>query len=110
MNGIGRLDWENWLYGLFSAVIGGGSGAVVSGITVSAFDPKDFNFSTAKFYYLMFAVFCVNGAFSFFTFLHQSPLPPVKTVTTTAVIEEKSTGTKVTTVQETKMTLPEEKK
>jgi hypothetical protein len=79
---------------------------------VSAFDPKDFNFSTSKFYYLMFAVFAVNGAFSFFTFLHQSPLPPVKTVTTATVIEGKADAevTKVTTVQETKLTPQEEKK
>lgn len=110
MTGFGRLDWNSWLYGLFSAVIGGGSGAVVSGVTVSAFDPNDFNFTTSRFYYLIFAVFAVNATFGFFTYLHQSPLPPVKTVTTTAVIEKNIGETKIMTVQETKLTKSAEEK
>jgi hypothetical protein len=80
--GFGRLDWSQWLYGIFAGFIGGGAGAVVSGVTVSAVDPADFNFSTGKFYVLVLTIFTANGLLNMFAFLHQNPLPAVRTVTT----------------------------
>ena len=72
-----HLDWRNWLYGLFSALIGGGAGAVTSAVSVSIMDPKDFNLMGAKTLQLAGMVFLVNGALSAFFYLKQSPLPSV---------------------------------
>ena len=83
MLGFGRFDWGNWLYGLFSGFIGGGAGAVVSGVTVSMFDKDNFYIGSSKFFLLVGAVFLTNGTLTALAFLKQQPLPPhLKTVTT----------------------------
>lgn len=99
------LDWESWLYGLFAGAIGGGSSAVVSGVTVSLMDPKDYGVGSGKFLALVGTVFITNAAMSMFLYLKQSPLPRIKTVTTVETVElQKNPPAKVTTtVQETKM-------
>lgn len=98
-----KLDWGNWLYSLVWAFIGGGAGAVTSGVVVSAFDPKDFNFQTGRFYGLVLAVFTVNGVLSSLAFLHQQPLPKIETTTTTTIEttkqEDKPKAIVVTTVE-----------
>ncbi len=71
---------QRWLYGLGSAVIGGGSSAVVSGLTTMGFAPDKFNLqSTSGVLHLlglMLVNFLVSGIFSMFFYLRQSPLPP----------------------------------
>ena len=82
-----NLDWDNWIYGLVAGFLGGGSGAVISGVVVSVNDPSHYNFATKGFYVLVMSVFVANGLLNFFGYLHQNPLPKAKVVTTTKVIE-----------------------
>ncbi len=74
---------ERWLYGLGSAVISGGAGAVVSGLTSMGIDPDKFNISSiqgmAHILILMFANFVVSGFLGGMFYLKQSPLPPEST-------------------------------
>ena len=71
---------ERWLYGLGSAVISGGAGAVVSGLTSMGIDPDKFNISSIQgmlhILILMFANFVVSGFLGGMFYLKQSPLPP----------------------------------
>ena len=75
-----KASTEKWLYGLGSAIIGGGSAAVTSGLTSMGFAPDKFNLSNASGVWhlvgLMFANFVVSGILSAFFYLRQSPLPP----------------------------------
>ena len=75
-----RTTTEKWLYGLGSAVIGGGSSAVTSGLTGMGFAPDKFNLTNASGIWhllgLMLANFIVSGILSAFFYLRQSPLPP----------------------------------
>jgi hypothetical protein len=103
-NPLNDLDWGSWLYGLLWGAIGGGSSAVVSGITVALNDPKDYGIGSGKFMGLVCTVFLANAAMSMFLFLKQSPLPPVKTVTTVETVNQKTPTTTVTTkVEQTKV-------
>lgn len=97
-----NLDFNGWLRGLFSAGISGGASAIVGGFTVSGMDPHDYNFSNAKFYILVGALFATNAIVSMAKFLSASPLPGVKEVTaTTQTITSANAPTKVIeTVQE----------
>ena len=74
-----KLRWGKWLYGLGSAVIGGGAGAVVSGFTNIVIAPSTFNFNTAggavKVLLAMVISFAVVAGFSLFFYLKQAPLP-----------------------------------
>lgn len=100
--GLGTLDWSDWLRGIFAAFIGGGAGAVTSGVVVSMNDPKDYNLYTSKFYHLVIAVFAVNGLISMFAFLHQRPVPDqIKTVLTTEKIEVSPEAVITTKVEKT---------
>lgn len=78
-----KLSTEKWLYGLGSAMIGGGSSAVVSGVTSMGFAPDKFNLSSSAGFWhligLMVANFVVSGVLSAFFYLRQSPLPPETT-------------------------------
>jgi hypothetical protein len=70
-------DTSAWLHGLFAALIGGGASAVTSGIVLPGISPAAFNFN-AQLYPLFkaaTAMFVVNGLFSAFLYLKQSPLP-----------------------------------
>jgi len=71
---------SRWLYGLGSAIVGGGASAVVSGITSMGFAPDKFNLASlsgiGRLAALMAANFVVSGIFSAMFYLKQSPLPP----------------------------------
>ena len=97
-----NLDFDGWLRGLFSAGISGGASAIVGGFTVSGMDPHDYNFSNAKFYILVGALFATNAIVSMAKFLAASPLPGVKEVTsTTQTVSTPGVPTKIIeTVQE----------
>ena len=92
-----KLKWDRWLYGLGSAVIGGGAGAVVSGVTNIAISPATFNLTTAdgawKVVLAMGINFGVVAFFSAFFFLKQSPLPPAEGDTEHITKENNDEGT-----------------
>lgn len=71
---------EQWLYGLGSATIGGGSAAIVSGVTSMGFDPAKFNLTNMSGVLHLLGLMAVNfifsGILSAFFYLKQSPLPP----------------------------------
>lgn len=70
---------KKWLYGLGSAVIGGGSASVTAGITSMGIAPDKFNLQNISgighLLEMMIANFVVSGFMSMFFFLRQSPLP-----------------------------------
>lgn len=80
---LGSLNWGSWIYGLIGAFVGGGSGAVTSGLVVSFKDPKDYAMGSWNFFQLVGAVFLVQGTVAFFAMLHTKPLPDVITKVTT---------------------------
>ena len=86
--GFGDLDFREWGLGLVASFVSGGASAVTSGFTVSALDPKDYNFQDglSKLLILMGAMFLVNGIMSMMLFLRQKPVPDHKLIKTT--IEE----------------------
>jgi hypothetical protein len=100
---LGELDFSDWILGLWSALISGGAGAVVSGFAVTLSDPEHFNLSSHKLYEVIFTAFIAGGILSGMNFLRQRPAPSVKTVVTTVEKTEvlKNPAAKVvTTVQE----------
>lgn len=105
MSPNGELNWGAWLYGLFAGAIAGGASAVVSGVTVSLLDPKDYGVGSGNFFTLVGTVFITNAAMSMFLYLKQSPLPSVKTVTTVETVKQQQYPPAIvtTTVQETKI-------
>lgn len=74
---------ELWLHNLFAAIIGGGSGAVVSAFASMGIDPEKFNISSGQGFShlieMMGANFVISGLLSMFFYLKQSPLPPEST-------------------------------
>jgi len=70
-----NLDWGNWMYGLWVAVIGGASNGVLAGLGLTLVDPKDFNFSTAAFRKMVIGLFVVSAVKDFFLYLAQHPAP-----------------------------------
>lgn len=82
------MDWQNWLTGLWAAVMGGGANAVVAGIGINVADPTHFNAQNAAFYRTVGSVFAVGAIISFFMYLKQKPVPDhivSKTVATLTV-------------------------
>lgn len=102
MPGFGKLDWSNWLYGLFAGFIGGGATAVVSGFVNSAMDPKDYAVGSQKFFLNIGMVFLVSGIINAAMFLKQQPLPSVTTTTTveTTKVQQFPPAIVKTTVEE----------
>jgi len=88
---------KKWLYGLGSAAIGGGSAAVISGLTSMGIDPEKFNLQNASgFGHLLEMVainFIFSGILSAVFYLRQSPLP-VETFTETTSATVVTTTTK----------------
>jgi len=84
-----KTQTQKWLYGLGSAMIGGGSSAVTGGLTSMGFAPDKFNLSNSSGVWhllgLMLANFVVSGALSAFFYLRQSPLPPESTGNTETI-------------------------
>ena len=103
MTGFGKLDWGNWLYGLFAAFIGGGAGAVVTGFAASALAPNELRLGSFKSFELIGMVFLIKGMFVGCAFLAQQPLPQKVTVTTVETTETNPPVTVKTTVEETKV-------
>jgi hypothetical protein len=102
--GLGDVDWTDWVRGLVSSFVVGGSNAVVSGGIVSLNDPEKYAFGTFKFFELIGSVFIVSGTLNMLSFLRTKPLPDLKTVTTTLHVTEppdKSGAIVSTTVAET---------
>lgn len=108
MIGGGRFDWENWIRGLLAAFIGGGAGAVTGGVSASLIDPKDFSLGSQKFFALVVTIFVANGMITMMAYLHQNPVPPIKTITTTVETTEIQAhpAAKVTTTVEEKVVIP----
>lgn len=100
-----KLSWEAWVYGLFSALIGGGAGAVSAAIGVNLLDAKDWNLSDhpGHLFALMGTCFVINGSISSFAYLAKSPLPQVETVTevTKTAITPTATGVQATVTKQT---------
>jgi hypothetical protein len=72
---LGKLDWSKWVYGLFSAFIGGGAGAATAGVAANYAVPG--GVSGAAQLKIMAASFVVTGVFNGLAYLHQQPLPAV---------------------------------
>ena len=102
-----KLDWDKWLYGLGSGVIGGGSGAVVAGLSAMLLAPQEFNVTSwhgvIKALSMMTACFVINGFIAMFFYLKQSPLPPVETETVETV--RQSSDARGTTMSEASKTV-----
>lgn len=84
------LAWGQWLYGLFSAAIGGGAGAVTAGLTMPSIDPDHFAAGSHRWLMAVLWMFIGSAAVPFFAYLKQKPLPDkiiVETVKTTEVPE-----------------------
>jgi hypothetical protein len=98
-----KLNWGDWLYGLFAGFIGGGASAITSGIVLNISDPGHFNGKAGEFYTLIGTMFLTNGALSAFFYLKQHPLPDIKVVTTVETVERQMNPPAVikTTVEET---------
>jgi hypothetical protein len=91
-----KLDWGNWLYGLFAGFIGGGAGAVVTGVTASMLVPDKLAVGSTKSFELIGVVFLVHGCISMAMFLQQNPLPKqIKVVDESASVTS-TEGGKVT--------------
>ncbi len=75
-----KLDWGNWLYGLVAGFVGGGAGAVVSGVTASMLVPDRLAIGSSKFFVLIGIVFLAHGCISTMMYLQQNPLPKKITV------------------------------
>ena len=77
---------RRWIYGLGSAMIGGGASAVTSGLTSMGFAPGTFNLQnmsgTLHLLGLCAANFLISGILSAMFYLRQSPLPPEGDTTT----------------------------
>lgn len=72
---MGVLDWTDWVRGLLTAFIGGGSGAVSAGFGTMVVDPKDFNVYSGKIYEVMGATFLFSAVIQLFQYLHTKPIP-----------------------------------
>jgi hypothetical protein len=85
-----QLDWQDWLYSLIQAFIGGGASSVTAAVTAGIIDPQKFNLTTGlkDTLYFMVVVFVLNGLINLFYFLKQSPLPPKEEVNITNVSVE----------------------
>ena len=87
-----NLDWGNWLRGLFTGMIGGGSSAVVSAITVGAIDTTHtFTLGSSGSIKLMVTMFVVSAVKDAFLFLKQNPLPVDKLAQASALRTEAAT-------------------
>lgn len=91
---LGVLDWSKWLYGLVSAIIGGGAGAATAGVSANLVVPGLKPFQTLS---IMGMTFAVSGAIAGLAYLHQQPLPSVTSTEKTSVVSTSATGQVVAT-------------
>ncbi len=87
-NLLNHLDWGNWIYGLFAALIGGGSTAVVGAMAVSAIDSREFSLGSLNSIKVMGIMFLWSGGKDFFLYLKQNPLPAILRETTVQTVEK----------------------
>lgn len=85
------LKWENWFYGLISAVIG----SVATSAAMMFTDPKTFNFDTG--WRALWHLCIATGILSAAMFLKQSPLPAM--VTTVTVTDTHTEAVSQTTAE-----------
>lgn len=112
-----KASTSKWLYGLGSAAIGGGSAAVVSGVTAMGIAPDKFNLTNASgFLHLIEMVlinFIFSGVLSAFFYLRQSPLPPetfTETTSESGVATNLKTGEVIATEKVTEKTVTPDSK
>jgi len=104
-----QFDWGDWVYGLWVAVVGGGSNAVTAGIGLIVIDPGDFNLHKAKFWTMVAGLFTVSAVKDFFLYLSHNPAPKFTTrSTTTATVTGTGAGSvvRMTNTEETSMPAP----
>lgn len=75
---FGSFDVSDWLRGLISAFIVGGSSAVTSGFVVSIKDPVHYAPGTLDWLELVGSVFLMSGLMGAMAFLRSKPLPDLK--------------------------------
>ena len=107
MGMIGRMDWGDWVRGLFAGFIGGGAGAFSGGLSTAIVDPDHYNLAhPQKILTVIASTFMINGIISMMAFLHQNPVPEVITTTTTETVTHppspQQTVTKTVETTETK--------
>ena len=91
---LGMLDWSKWLYGLVSAIIGGGAGAATAGVSANLVVP---GLKPAQTLSIMGLTFAVSGAIAGLAYLHQQPLPAVASTETTSMTATSPSGQVVAT-------------
>lgn len=93
---LGNLDWSQWIYGLVSAIIGGGAGAATAGVGANLVVP---NLHASQTLAIMGMTFAVSGAIAGLAYLHQQPLPAVTVEKTSETTRTEPAGavTKTTT-------------
>jgi len=79
---------KDWLYGLGSAFIGGGSSAFAGGAAAALIAPETFNLSTGLGHTMKLtgAIFLMSGLTHVFAYLQKRPLPEWTTKTATETI------------------------
>jgi hypothetical protein len=99
--GLGQLDWDDWLRGLASAFISGGSGAFGAGVANIMNHPGT-TIWNKEFWSTVGTTFVIAGLIPFFAVLHSKPLPDKKIVTSTVQTTKQGSAPPivVTTVQE----------
>ena|SRR5690242_9858562 len=86
---LGELDWTSWFGGMWSAIISGGTTALLSSTYLTFTDSKDFRYDDPKLWKLMGGLFLWAGFWSFINYIHNHTKPEMKT--TTAVMQQTST-------------------
>jgi hypothetical protein len=106
---MGRMDWGDWFRGIIAGFVGGGSGAISSGVVLSLIDSDHFNAAhPGKVLEIMGGMFLVNGILTTAAFLHQNPVPALVTETTTKIVSHDPPSSKdgVTTIVKTTEVTP----
>ena len=77
------LDWKGWRLGIMRSLIQGGAHAVLGGITISVYDPKDFGVAniTHTVYFALF-LFAFGGFMRLMFFLNDHPVADVQVTQT----------------------------
>ena len=71
-----KLNWEAWLYGLVSGFIGGGAGAIGTGVTQALTDPA--HAELHHLFVMMGTSFLITGTICAAAYLAKSPLPQIE--------------------------------
>lgn len=103
---LGLLDWSKWIYGLVSAIIGGGAGAATAGVGANLVVP---GLKASQTLSIMGMTFVVSGVFNGLAYLHQQPLPAVTTTdkaTSSVTVEPSGTVTASKTTETTTVQKP----